>query len=68
MFSDEEIKLYPILAFFHYKHLTGDRQAISRACGEQAAKMIKDLKPSAEVSAGLRKLLEAKDCFVRAIL
>ena len=38
------------------------------SCGALAALMIADLPDGPELSAGLRKLLEAKDCFVRAAL
>lgn len=68
MFTDEEIKLYPILTYFHYKHLTGTRQEVSKPFGELAAKLVRMLKPNAETSTSLRKLLEAKDCAVRAVL
>lgn len=33
-----------------------------------ALEMIRDVNPSPELTAGLRKLLEAKDCFIRASL
>lgn len=33
---------------------------------EMAKSMLRDLPDSPELTAGLRKLLEAKDCFVRA--
>jgi hypothetical protein len=39
---------------------------ISRACGELARQMDIELEEGPEKTAGLRKLLEAKDCFVRA--
>ena len=60
---------YPILRFFTYSHLPEHLQALSRPFGELAYEMAG--RPggySAEVDAGLRKLLEAKDCFVRAAL
>ncbi len=43
-------------------------QAVSKPIGELAEQMNADLPDGAEKSAGLRKLLEAKDCFVRAAL
>lgn len=58
----------PILAFFAYAHLPPHLQDVSRPIGELAELMETTLPPSAEKSAGLRKLLEAKDCFVRAAL
>lgn len=58
----------PIMAFFSYSHLPAHLQSVSKPIGDLAAQMERDLPPSAETSAGLRKLLEAKDCFVRASL
>jgi hypothetical protein len=63
-----EQQKYPILAYFRWEHLPPKLQAVSRPFGELAAKLAEDLKPGAEVSAALRKLLEAKDCAVRAAL
>lgn len=57
---------YPILAFFKYEHLPERLQGISRPFYELAKHMALNLPPGPEVSAGLRKLLEAKDCAVRA--
>lgn len=37
-------------------------------CDQLAAEMLEQLPDSAQLTAGLRKLLEAKDCFVRAAL
>ncbi len=59
---------YPILAFFKYDHLPERLQAISRECSVLAHAMADAHPNSAETAAGLRKLLEAKDCFVRAAL
>ena len=42
--------------------------AISRDCQGLAVAMIRQLPDGPELTAGLRKLLEAKDCFVRAAL
>lgn len=57
-----------ILKYFAWKHLPQELQEISRPLGELAEMMERRLPNSAEKSAGLRKLLEAKDCFVRAAL
>lgn len=51
---------------FDYAHLPPDLQRISSVCHSLAADMIRELPDSAELTVGLRKLLEAKDCFVRA--
>lgn len=58
----------PIMKFFEYKHLPERLQAISKPIGEMAMSMNDILPDSPEKSAGLRKLLEAKDCMVRAEL
>jgi hypothetical protein len=62
-------KKFPILDFFRYDHLPERLQAVSRPHAELAYTMALagEDKP-AECAAGLRKLLEAKDCFVRAAL
>jgi hypothetical protein len=54
--------------YFAYDHLPEHLQAVSRPCGDVAALMIAALPDGPELTAGLRKLLEAKDCFVRAAL
>lgn len=58
----------PIVRFFEYEHLLPDLQAVSKPIGDLARQMDVDLPDGAEKSAGLRKLLEAKDCLVRAVL
>lgn len=58
----------PIMRFFNYIHLPEALQRISRLVYSLARQMDQELPDSAEKSAGLRKLLEAKDCFVRANL
>jgi hypothetical protein len=55
------------MKYFEYKHLPDHLQKISKPIGELAAQM-DTLPDCAEKSAGLRKLLEAKDCFVRTAL
>lgn len=57
-----------ILRFFAYEHLPPHLQAVSKPIGDLAREMAATLPPGAEASAGLRKLLEAKDCLVRAAL
>jgi hypothetical protein len=58
----------PIMKYFAFAHLPPKLQEISKPIGELAEKLDSDLPDGAEKSAGLRKLLEAKDCFVRASL
>lgn len=55
-----------LLKFFAFSHLPEHLQKVSQPFAELAEKMASTLPSSAEVTAGLRKLLEAKDCFVRA--
>lgn len=45
-----------------------EEQTVSRPCHDLAAQMIAALPDGPELTTGLRKLLEAKDCFVRAAL
>lgn len=57
-----------IMKYFEYTHLPEHLQSVSKLMGD-LAKQIDDLVPDGpEKSAGLRKLLEAKDCLVRAKL
>ena len=58
----------PIMKYFEYAHLPQHLQLISKPIGEVAEQMDAMLPQCAETSAGLRKLLEAKDCLVRAAL
>jgi len=58
---------FPILRFFTFAHLPAHLQEVSRPLAELAEVMAaRSPNGDAETSAGLRKLLEAKDCFVRA--
>lgn len=58
----------PMMQFFAYAHLPAHLQAISKPFGDLAQQMIDTLPRNPERTAGLRKLLEAKDCAVRAHL
>ena len=58
----------PIMKFFSYEHLPENLQSVSKPISELAGKMNAELPDGAEKSAGLRKLLEAKDCFVRTLV
>ena len=55
-----------VLQYFTYQHLPEKLQEISRPCCDLACKMATSLNQNPELTVGLRKLLEAKDCFVRA--
>jgi hypothetical protein len=56
------------LRWFEFEHLPEDLKAVSKKVYVLAEEMYETLQPGAERSAGLRKLLEAKDCFVRQAL
>lgn len=58
----------PIMKYFAYQHLPAHLQEISKPIGDLATLMDESLPDSAEKSAVLRKLLEAKDALVRAKL
>ena len=57
----------PIMKFFEYDHLPTKLQKVSKPICEMANVVNDTLPDSEEKYAGLRKLLEAKDCFVRAL-
>jgi hypothetical protein len=57
-----------IIQFFSYDHLPDHLQDVSKAICLLAEKLDQILPNNPEKSAGMRKLLEAKDCFVRCIL
>lgn len=62
---------FPILKFFKYTHLPNHLKDISKPFCDLAEKVSEMAIPegeNAEIAAGLRKLLEAKDCIVRAML
>ena len=55
-----------IIKYFEYEHLPEHLQEVSKPICDLAKTMDEMLPDCAEKSAGLRKLLEAKDCMVRA--
>lgn len=66
--SDAETLLrhYPILRFFAADHLPAPLATVSLPLRVLAWDMAHDLPCDDETAAGLRHLLQAKDCFVRA--
>ena len=56
------------IKYFAYAHLPTKLQAVSKPIGDLAQELEASLPDGPEKSAGMRKLLEAKDCFVRAAL
>lgn len=57
-----------IMRFFEYDHLPEQLQKISAPICDLAQELNRNMPESDEKEAGLRKLLEAKDCMVRASL
>lgn len=57
-----------ILQFFACDHLPPPLQAVSRPFGEMAARIVATLPRNPERTVALRKLLEAKDAAVRALI
>lgn len=57
-----------LLRFFNYTHLPANLREVSEPFHRLAHEIAKDTPDNAEKTAGLRKLLEAKDCVVRAHL
>lgn len=57
-----------LVRFFAWSHLPEHLRPISAQSCDLACAMVATLPDGPELTAGLRKLLEAKDCFVRAAL
>ncbi len=65
--SDRHPSTQQIARYFTFDHLRHPRvRAVSEESHDLAALMIAALSDGPELTTGLRKLLEAKDCFVRA--
>lgn len=57
-----------MMKYFGFSHLPEHLQPVSEQCHDLALWMVNNLPSSPEKTMGVRKLLEAKDCFVRANL
>lgn len=57
-----------ILQFFAYEHLPAHLQDVSKPFGDLARDIVERLPRNPERTVALRKLLEAKDAAVRAII
>lgn len=57
-----------LLQFFKYDHLPQHLQEVSKPFCDLAKHIAETLPSNPETTVALRKLLEAKDCAVRAIL
>lgn len=58
----------PMLQFFQYAHLPDHLRAVSAPFWNLAQHVVDNLPRNPERTVALRKLLEAKDCAVRATL
>lgn len=57
-----------LMQYFSWSHLPIELQTVSKEVAELAQRMNDILPSNPEKTVGLRKLMEAKDCFVRAQL
>jgi len=57
-----------MLQFFQHAHLPEHLQVVSKPFGELAQAIVDNYPANPERTAGLRKLLEAKDCIVRTTI
>lgn len=67
-FNDRHPATTGLLRYFEFSHLPEHLHGVSGECFGLACTMIALLPDGPELTTGLRKLLEAKDCFVRAAL
>lgn len=58
----------PLLQFFRYEHLPVDLREVSKPFCRLAHEIVDALPRNPERTTALRKLLESKDCAVRAFL
>jgi hypothetical protein len=58
----------PILQYFEFSHLPAHLQVVSEPFHRMAHDIVSTVPRCAERTAGLRKILEGKDCIVRAML
>lgn len=65
---DHQFESEPLLRFFVWEHLRDDLKETSRMFAKLAGWIVTELPRNPERTVALRKLLEAKDCAVRARL
>lgn len=65
---DAKIAAEPILQFFKHAHLPVQLAAVSAPFYELALEVVENLPRNPERTVALRKLLEAKDAAVRALI
>ena len=66
--AGEQINHDSLLQFFDYEHLPPHLQEVSKPFGELARRIVDTLPDNSERTVALRKLIEAKDCAVRALV
>jgi hypothetical protein len=66
--NTEPLPPEPLLQFFAWQHLPPRLQTVSMRFGVLAHEIVQTLPRNPERTVALRKLLEAKDCAVRALL
>lgn len=59
--------MFYLLQFFDYEHLSPELQEVSKPFCDLAHRIANELPGNPETTTALRKLLEAKDCAVRAL-
>lgn len=67
LYLEQQMQDY-LLQFFAYEHLPAHLQAVSKPFNDLAVDLLNALPSNPERTTALRKLLEAKDCAVRALL
>jgi hypothetical protein len=63
-----EQKPDPMQQFFTYEHLPDNLKAVSKPFAELAGMIVATVPRNPERTVALRKLLESKDCAVRAVI
>lgn len=66
--ADQHPDTTDLRRYFAHEHLPPPLAMISLRCGDLVDEMIATLPDSLQLRTGIQKLLEAKDCFVRAAL
>lgn len=67
-FDERHPSTMHVLKYFAYSHLPAHLKEVSKPVAELAVQMVARLDDGPELTVGLRKLLEGKDCLVRARL
>lgn len=66
--KQEQTRVEPLLKFFKYDHLPEHLKKVSKPFCDLSEHIVLTLPSNPERTVALRKLLEAKDCAVRALL